>query len=37
MGGPYDQQWQELNGDVEAITEFNNVQKKQQEITKKKN
>jgi len=36
MGGPYDQQWQELNGDVEAITEFNNVQKKQQEITKKK-
>lgn len=36
MGGPYDQTWQELNGDVEAISEFNEVQEKQQEIIKKR-
>ena len=36
MGGPNDQNWQELNGDVEAISEFNEVQEKQQEIIKKR-
>ncbi len=36
MGGPYDEQWSELNGEVEAITEFNEVQEKQKEIIKKR-